>query len=48
MFFPKQFDSSSKTIIFPLSRRSPIEQSKTAQFLAEQGILVIQLELSDA
>ena len=48
VFFPKQFDSSSKTIIFPLIHRSPIEQSETAQFLAEQGILVIQLELSDA
>jgi dipeptidyl aminopeptidase/acylaminoacyl peptidase len=48
VFFPKEFDSSSKTIILPLSRRSPIEHADTAQFLAEQGILVIQLELSDA
>ena len=48
VFFPKEFDSFSKTIILPLSRRSPIEHADTAQFLAEQGILVIQLELSDS
>jgi len=48
VFFPKEFDFSSKTIVLPLSRRSPIEHADTAQFLAEQGILVIQLELSDS
>ena len=47
VFFPKEFDPSSKAIILPLSRRSPIEYADTAQFLAEQGILAIQLELSD-
>lgn len=48
IFFPKEIDSSFKTIILPLSRRNPIEHLYTAQFLVEQGILVIQIELSDA
>lgn len=48
VFFPRNFDPSSKTVILLLNRRSPIEHANTAQFLAEQGILVIQFELSDA
>jgi len=48
LFFPKEFDSSSKAIILPQIRRIPIEYDDMTHFLAEQGILVIQLELSNA